>query len=44
MGQLLGVAERTAVFHIQNAARKLDVNGRQAAVARAVSLGLINPA
>lgn len=44
MGQLLGVAERTAVFHIQNAARKLDVSGRQAAVARAVSLGLINPA
>ena len=44
MGQLLGVAERTAVFHLQNAARKLEVGGRQAAVARAVSLGLINPA
>ncbi|MCG6117750.1 MAG: LuxR family transcriptional regulator [Aquimonas sp.] len=44
VGQLLGVSERTAVFHLQNAARKLEVSGRQAAVARAVSMGLINPA
>lgn len=44
VGRVLGVSERTAIFHIQNAARKLEVSGRQAAIARAISLGLINPA
>jgi DNA-binding CsgD family transcriptional regulator len=44
VGRVLGVSERTAIFHLQNAARKLEVSGRQAAIARAISLGLINPA
>jgi DNA-binding CsgD family transcriptional regulator len=41
--QILGVAERTVIFHLQNAADKLQVVNRQQAVARAVSLGLITP-
>jgi DNA-binding CsgD family transcriptional regulator len=40
---LLGISERTVIFHLQNASHKLGVVGRQAAVARAVSLGVINP-
>ncbi|BCR03756.1 LuxR family transcriptional regulator [Desulfuromonas versatilis] len=39
--QILGVAERTVIFHLQNAAAKLEVSGKQHAVARAISLGLI---
>jgi DNA-binding CsgD family transcriptional regulator len=41
IGQLLNISERTSVFHLQNATHKLGVSGRQAAVARAVTLGLI---
>lgn len=41
--QILGVAERTVVFHLQNAQEKLQVNNRQHAVARAVALGIITP-
>lgn len=41
--QILRVSERTVVFHLQNAAQKLNVVNRQQAVARAVSLGLIAP-
>lgn len=41
--QILRVSERTVVFHLQNAAQKLNVVNRQQAVARAVSLGLIVP-
>lgn len=44
VGRLLGVSERTAIYHLRNAAKKLEVSGRQAAVARAISLGLISPA
>jgi DNA-binding CsgD family transcriptional regulator len=44
IGRLLGVSERTAVFHLQNTCQKLGVSGRQAAVARAISLGLVTPA
>ena len=40
---ILGVSERTVIFHLQNAADKLNVVRRQQAVARAVSLGLIAP-
>lgn len=40
---ILGVSERTIIFHLQNAADKLKVVKRQQAVARAVSLGLISP-
>jgi DNA-binding CsgD family transcriptional regulator len=43
IGRLLGVAERTVVFHLQNATHKLGVHGRKAAIARAIMLGLINP-
>ncbi len=43
IGRLLGVSERTVVFHLHNASTKLGVSTRLAAVARAISLGLINP-
>jgi DNA-binding CsgD family transcriptional regulator len=43
IGRLLCIAERTVVFHLQNVARKLDVTTRQAAVVRAIGLGLISP-
>ncbi len=42
-GRILGISERTAVFHLNNAAAKLQVGNRQHAVARAISLGLIQP-
>ena len=42
-GQILGISERTAIFHLKNAATKLNVSSRQHAVARAISLGLIVP-
>ncbi len=41
IGQLLNISERTSIFHLQNATHKLGVSGRQAAIARAVSMGLI---
>lgn len=41
--EILGVSERTVIFHIQNAAEKLNVVNRTQAVARAISLGLISP-
>lgn len=40
---ILGISERTVVFHLQNAARKLDVCNRSQAVARAVAQGYIQP-
>lgn len=40
--QILKISERTVTFHLQNAGSKLNVNNRQHAVARAVSLGLLN--
>lgn len=39
--QILGISERTVVFHIQKASDKLSVCNRSHAVARAVSLGMI---
>ena len=41
--QILQISERTVIFHLQNAARKLKVVNRQHAIARAVVLGLITP-
>jgi DNA-binding CsgD family transcriptional regulator len=41
IGHLLNISERTSIFHLQNAMQKLGVSGRQAAIARAVSLGLV---
>lgn len=40
---ILGVSERTVVFHLQNAAKKLKSTNRIQAVARATSLRLITP-
>jgi len=39
---ILGVSERTVNFHLRNACRKLNVYGRQAAVVKAVRLGLLH--
>lgn len=41
--RILHIAERTVTFHLQNVQGKLGVSNRQQAVARAVSLGLIEP-
>jgi LuxR family quorum-sensing transcriptional regulator LasR len=41
IGKILGISERTAVFHLSNAVQKLGVTNRMQAVARAVFLGLI---
>ena len=41
--QILSISERTVVFHMQNAARKLDVHNRAQAVARAVAQGYVTP-
>ena len=43
ISQILNISERTVVFHLQNTAEKLNVCNRTHAVARALSLGLINP-
>jgi DNA-binding CsgD family transcriptional regulator len=42
IGQQLGISERTVVFHLQNAARKLGVLGRRQAIAKAMSLHLLS--
>lgn len=41
--QILNISERTVVFHLGNAARKLNVANRPQAVARAISQRLITP-
>ncbi len=41
--RILGISERTVLYHIQNVTEKLNVSSRAQAVARAVSLGLISP-
>lgn len=43
IGQLLTISIPTVKFHMTNAARKLDANGRALTIARAIRLGLINP-
>lgn len=40
-GRILGLAERTINFHIQNACRKLGVHSRQAAITTAMRTGLL---
>lgn len=42
--QILGISERTVIFHLQNVNVKLGVTSRQQAVARATVRGLILPA
>lgn len=44
IGQLLSISVATVNFHLVNAANKLGVRGRAYAIARAMQLGLINPA
>lgn len=41
IGKILGITERTANFHINNACRKLSVRSRQAAIAIALSSGIL---
>ncbi|AOZ09835.1 LuxR family transcriptional regulator [Cupriavidus malaysiensis] len=43
IGRQLGISERTAVFHLANAARKLGARNRREAVARAILAGLAVP-
>lgn len=43
VSQILNISERTVVFHINNAVKKLKVANKQHAVARAISLGQITP-
>ncbi|AZV94886.1 helix-turn-helix domain-containing protein [Kerstersia gyiorum] len=42
-GVILGISERTVNFHLQNACRKLRVNGRRAAILLAMHRRLIHP-
>ncbi|MCW9013933.1 MAG: LuxR family transcriptional regulator [Gammaproteobacteria bacterium] len=41
--QILHISESTVRFHLNNAARKLNVHTRRHAIARAICLGLITP-
>lgn len=43
IGQILGIGERTANFHIANFCGKLDVSTRQAAITVAMQKGLLQP-
>lgn len=43
IGTILGISERTAVFHLNNAAKKLGVQSRAHSIARAISLGHLTP-
>lgn len=42
ISKVLGISERTVVFHLENAARKFGVFGRRQAAARAVALQMIS--
>ncbi len=42
IAHLLGISERTVNFHLQNACRKLSARNRRAAVATAMSIGLLD--
>ncbi|TCT07281.1 helix-turn-helix domain-containing protein [Paralcaligenes ureilyticus] len=44
MSMILGMAERTVNFHIQNACQKLQVRGRQAAITAVLQAGWLNVA
>lgn len=43
IGRLLNISTPTIEFHLANAARKLDVRGRIAAIAKATRLKLVDP-
>lgn len=41
VGTILGISERTAVLHLNNAMHKLDCSSKHQAVLKALRLGLI---
>jgi LuxR family quorum-sensing system transcriptional regulator SolR len=41
IGQILGISERTAVFHLNNCVGKLGANNKTHAIVNAISLGLL---
>ncbi len=43
IGQILGVSKRTVIFHLQNAAGKLNTSNRYHSIAQAISHGLVKP-
>jgi DNA-binding CsgD family transcriptional regulator len=43
IAQILKISERTVIFHLANAAKKLQATNRRQAVVRALTLRLINP-
>lgn len=43
IANILSISERTVIFHITNATKKLNATNRRQAVARAISLRLITP-
>jgi DNA-binding CsgD family transcriptional regulator len=43
VGAIMGISERTAVFHVQNAMRKLHCTTKHQAALKALRLGLISP-
>ncbi|KWF33056.1 autoinducer binding domain-containing protein [Burkholderia pseudomultivorans] len=43
IAQILSVSERTVIFHVGNATKKLGATNRRQAVARAISLRLVAP-
>jgi LuxR family quorum-sensing transcriptional regulator LasR len=43
IARILALAERTVIFHVDNAMKKLDTSTRSQAVAKAFTLGLITP-
>lgn len=42
IGQILNISERTAVFHLQNAMRKLKCQSKYQAVMKAIRIGLLS--
>jgi len=43
IGQIVNISEHTVVFHLRNVIRKMGVTNRQQAIARSLSMGLIQP-
>jgi len=43
ISQILGISERTVVFHFNNAAKKLNAANRQHAISKALIYGVIKP-
>ncbi len=41
--KIVGISERTVIYHLQNVSDKLGVHTRQHAIAKAISLGLVSP-